>query len=109
MQSCDKFKEHHSDAYLRIFKIFIKCLHRWFDIKIKIEPVKSKLQKQKEFEEFKISGIKDDMDYSDEIMGKSAEEMYREDLLNKTKTELECEETDVGKQRNCGGLTDQHY
>lgn len=96
MQSCDKFKEHHSDAYLRIFNIFIKCLHRWFDIKIEIEPVKSKLQKQKEFEDFKVSGIKQDiMDFSDEIMGKSAEEMYQEDM-NKTKEQLESE-MDTGK------------
>lgn len=95
MQSCDKFKEHHSDAYLRIFNIFIKCLHRWFDIKIDVEPVKSKLQKQKEFEDFKVSGINHDVDYSDDIMGKDAEELYKEDL-NKTKDELESE-IDTGR------------
>lgn len=75
-------------SYLRVFNIFIKCLLRWFQIQPKTEPIKSKLQKQKEFEEFKISGIKDDAnDFSDEIMGKTAEEMYREDLA-KTREEL---------------------
>lgn len=79
-QSCDKFKEQHASAYLRIFKIFIKCLWRWFNISVKIYPIKSKLQKEKEFEEFKISNMNYSNDFSDDIMGKTAEEMYKEDL-----------------------------
>lgn len=74
-------------SYLRVFNIFIKCLHRWFCIKITEEPIKSKLEKQKEFEEFKISGIKDINNFSDDIMDKTAEEMYREDMA-KSKEEL---------------------
>lgn len=96
MQSCDKYKQEHADAYLRIFNIFIKSLHRWFEIKVEIEPVKSKLQKEKEFEDFKISNkFEDNNDFSDSIMGKTAEEMYQEDL-KKTKEELLEPEIDEG-------------
>lgn len=55
-------------------------MHKWFDIKVIEGPVKSKLQKQKEFEEFKISGISEVNDFSDDIMGQTAEEMYKEDM-----------------------------
>lgn len=87
-------------SYLRVFNIFIKCLIRWFQIQPKEEPIKSKLQKQKEFEEFKISGIKDEInDFSDDIMGKSAEEMYKEDLA-KSKEELLKENQEDGDGKN---------
>lgn len=80
-------------AYLRVFNIFIKCLHRWFNIEIIEVPIKSKLQKQKEFEEFKISGIENINKFSDDIMGKTAEEMYKEDL-EKNKEELQENQVD---------------
>lgn len=53
-----------------------------------MEPIKSKLQKQQELEDFKISGISEINSFSDDIMGKTAEEMYKEDLA-KSKEELE--------------------
>lgn len=80
MQSCDKLKEQYANSYLRVFKIFIKCLWRWFNIEVKFIPIKSKLQKQKDFEEFKVSNIDYSNDFSDNIMGKTAEEMFKEDM-----------------------------
>lgn len=87
MQSCDKFKEHNATAFLNIFKIFIKCLMRWFNIEIKAISLKSKKQKEDEMEHFKVSGIDPNQDFSDDIMGKTAEEMYEEDMA-KSKEEL---------------------
>lgn len=94
-QSCDKFQRKYMHAYLRVFNIFIKCLHRWFQLTIIEVPIKSKLQKQREYEEFKISGIENINSFSDDIMGKTAEEMYHEDMA-KSKKELEESENEKG-------------
>lgn len=88
-QSCDKFQRKYVASYLRVFNIFIKCLHRWFDIKTVEEPIKSKLQKRREYEEFKISGMSEANNFSDDIMGKTAEEMYKEDMAKKQEELLE--------------------
>ncbi|KAG5887572.1 hypothetical protein JTB14_009980 [Gonioctena quinquepunctata] len=94
MQSCDKFKEKDSTAFLRIFNIFVECLSKWLNIEAEEKPIIPKAQKLKEMEEFQVTGLSEDIenDFSDEIMGKTAEEMYEEDM-EKKKEEL-CNETD---------------
>lgn len=95
MQSCDKFQEDHATVYLHVFNIFVKCIHRWFNILIKLESTKPKLQKEQEMEEFKISNINYSDNFSDSVLNKTAEEMYKEDM-NKSKDELENEIEDGG-------------
>ncbi|CAH0559229.1 unnamed protein product [Brassicogethes aeneus] len=96
MQSCDTFKEKYSTGYLRIFHIFIQSIIVWFDVQPKILPIKSKKQKEREEQDFYVSGITKE-DFSDEIMNKSAEEMYREDM-EKKKIENEELEDEVYKK-----------
>ncbi|XP_018569428.1 TELO2-interacting protein 1 homolog [Anoplophora glabripennis] len=98
LQSCDKFKDKNSTAFLEIFKIFINCLRKWFNIKERIEPFKSKAQKLREIEDFQVTGVdmKETVNFSDDIMGKSAEEMYKEDMEKKQdEIEKEMEEPEV--------------
>ncbi|RZB40886.1 TELO2-interacting protein 1 -like, partial [Asbolus verrucosus] len=82
MRTYDKQRSNLND-YLYVFRMFIQCLHRWLSIKADEEPFKTKQQKQQEIEDFKVSNIDEDLgeeDFSDDIMGKTAEEMYEEDL-----------------------------
>lgn len=90
MQHFDKQQKNNVTSHLRIFKIFLECLTRWLDIKPIISPIQSKKDKLKEMEEFTVGGINENSNFSDEIMGKTAEEMYEEDS-KKSKTELEAE------------------
>ncbi|CAG9825114.1 unnamed protein product [Phaedon cochleariae] len=84
VQSCDKFKEKNSTAFLRVFKIFIKCLRKWLEIEIEEKPIIPKAQKDREIEDFKVTGSKESCDdFSDEIMGQTAEEMFQEDMIKK--------------------------
>lgn len=68
------------------------CLRKWFSVEVKVEPFKSKADKMREIEDFEVTGVdiegKDN--FSDDIMGKSAEEMYKEDM-EKTPEEIEKE------------------
>lgn len=99
MQSFDKLQNNKTASHLRIFKIFLECLERWLDLKPVIPPIKSKKEKLKETEEFRITNINEINDFSDEIMEKTAEEMYEEDL-KKSKTELETEMYPQGIETN---------
>ncbi|KAJ8942241.1 hypothetical protein NQ318_003088 [Aromia moschata] len=92
IQSCDKFKEKNATAFLRVFEIFIHCLRKWYSIEVKVEPFKSKADKLDEVEQFEVTGLKmeEEPDFSDIIMGKTAEEMYKEDM-EKQQSELEKE------------------
>lgn len=85
-------------SYLRVFNIFIKCLLRWFHIEPLQQPIKSKLQKQNDFEDFKISGTEDINDFSDSIMGKTAEEMYKEDMAKREEELLEGDDVETYKK-----------
>lgn len=70
--------------------MFVKSLKRWLNIEIKEEPFKSRAQKIKEYEDFKVTGadeITDDVD-----TGKTAEELYEED--RKKGEEFENEENE---------------
>lgn len=90
VQSCDKYKEKNTNAFLEVFKMFVKSLKRWLNIEIKEEPFKSRAQKIKEYEDFKVTGadeITDDVD-----TGKTAEELYEED--RKKGEEFENEENE---------------
>ncbi|XP_008201481.1 TELO2-interacting protein 1 homolog [Tribolium castaneum] len=79
------------NSYLQVFKLFIMGLHRWLGIEMPEEAFKTKKQKQDEFEHFQVSNLEPPIeDFSDEIMNKTAEEMYKEDL-EKSKKELEDE------------------
>ncbi|KAJ8959272.1 hypothetical protein NQ314_006300 [Rhamnusium bicolor] len=98
LQSCDKFKDKNATAFLNLFKIFIQCLTLWFKIEIKIEPLKSKAEKLQEIEHFQVSGVSAEVEntFSDDIMEKSAEEMYQEDMAKKQKElEKEIEEPEI--------------
>nr|XP_023014503.1 TELO2-interacting protein 1 homolog [Leptinotarsa decemlineata]XP_023014504.1 TELO2-interacting protein 1 homolog [Leptinotarsa decemlineata]XP_023014505.1 TELO2-interacting protein 1 homolog [Leptinotarsa decemlineata]XP_023014506.1 TELO2-interacting protein 1 homolog [Leptinotarsa decemlineata] len=92
VQSCDKFKEQNCIAYLQVFKVFVQCLTEWLQIEVKEEPIKSKAEKLKEVEDFTVSGVNKNVEnnFSDAIMEKTAEEMFKEDMVKK-KEELENE------------------
>lgn len=62
--------------------MFIKSIMKWFNINIKIEPIKSKLQRKMEHEDFRISGLSLN-DQPDPDLGKTPEEMYKEDTEKK--------------------------
>ncbi|ENN79804.1 hypothetical protein YQE_03755, partial [Dendroctonus ponderosae] len=80
LESCDRYKEKHSTAYLRVFKMIIDSLRRWFTVEIQHPVVKSRKEKELDQEPFKVTGIERCDDFSDEAFeGKTAEEMYRED------------------------------
>lgn len=102
LQTSNKFKEQYAPDYLRVFKMFMLTLRRWFEVDDVTEPIKSKKQKELEYEDFKVSGInyKED-DFSDDIMeGKTAEEMYWEDVERKKQEEEEDEEnSDTGYKK----------
>ncbi|CAG9859979.1 unnamed protein product [Phyllotreta striolata] len=97
VQSCDRYKENNIDAYLEVFRIFIKSLKSWLKIDIKEECFKTREEKRREYEEFKVTGANETVDISDdEFEGKTAEEMYEED---RKKRELE-EEIDEEPEEN---------
>lgn len=85
IQSCDKYKESNIKVYLEVFKVFVKSLKRWLNIQIREDPIISKAKKAKMEEEFKVTSVNDEIDdnFSDDIMGKTAEEMYEEDMKKK--------------------------
>lgn len=60
-------------------------LRKWFKVEAKVESFKSKAEKLRETEDFQVTGL--DMaekdNFSDDIMGKSPEEMYKEDMEKK--------------------------
>lgn len=67
--------------------MFVECLFRWLNIEITIEPIKTKLEKQQEIEDFKVTGI----DLSEQSStNKSAEELFDEDM-KKSQDQLEAE------------------
>lgn len=73
--------------------MFIRCLWRWFNIKIKVLPIKSKAQKLLEMEDFQVSGLKnlnENLFDDSDIMEKSAEELFEEDMM-KTEEQLKKE------------------
>lgn len=82
--SCDRFKEEYATAYLKLFKMFVVSLRKWYKIELEPEQIKSRKQKETEQEHFKVTGIDYTNDFSDDVMGnKTAEEMYLEDLEEK--------------------------
>jgi hypothetical protein len=78
------------NAYLNIFKMFVVGVQRWYNNEPAGRVFKSKKQKEDEIEDFKVSNVEPIEDFSDEVMGKTAEEMYEEDL-KKSKVQLENE------------------
>lgn len=69
---------------MRVFHTFIKSLLRWLNIKIDLQPIKSKAEKEKELHNFEVSNLETESnDFSDEVLGKTAEEMYEEDMKKK--------------------------
>ncbi|KAF7277814.1 hypothetical protein GWI33_009231 [Rhynchophorus ferrugineus] len=78
------------ESYLSVFKLFIISLRRWFNIGTADVPIKSKKQKELEYEHFKVSNIDAIENFSDDIMeGKTAEELYKEDMEKKKLEEKE--------------------
>ncbi|XP_063909733.1 TELO2-interacting protein 1 homolog isoform X2 [Zophobas morio] len=81
------------NSYLHVFKMFVCGLHKWLRIETVDAPFKTKKQKQEEFEDFRVSNIEPIEDFSDGVMGKSAEEMYKEDMeKSRSQIEQECNE-----------------
>ncbi|CAG9826267.1 unnamed protein product [Diabrotica balteata] len=83
----DSFNESgiHINWYLQVFKVTIQVIKKWWPVEIIEEDIKPKAEKMKEIEDFKVTGAdKVEDNFSDEIMGKTAEEMYEEDRLKKT-------------------------
>lgn len=60
-----------------MIQIFIKSLQKCLNIEARIEPIKSKLQRKLDYEEFQLSNLNIN-DY--EVQGKTAQEMYEEDI-----------------------------
>lgn len=87
MDSCDLLYNQNPNDFLRFFKIFINCLKRWLKIKRLEVPIKSLIEKEREIKEFQLTDIKEYKDFTDETVmkGKTAEEMYKEDMLKKVK------------------------
>lgn len=88
VQSFDRFKQNRIDSYLRVFRIFLRSLLRWFEVEVPARVFLTKEElREEELRNFKVGGLEDNPekmnDFSDEVMGKSAEEMYREDMENK--------------------------
>lgn len=71
----------------------MECIWRWYNVEVPMNIIiKSRTQQIEESEPFKVTGakIEDTCDFSDDIMGKSAEELFTEDL-KKTKEKLQME------------------
>lgn len=87
VQIFDRFNRSRIDCYLRMFKIFLKSLIRWFGITVPERVFKTKQEKlDDQMKNFKIGGLDDEFQedgFSDNIMGKTAEEMYKEDMEKK--------------------------
>ncbi|KAI4457547.1 tel2 interacting protein 1 tti1 family member [Holotrichia oblita] len=80
-------------AFLKVFNVFIKCLLRWLNVQVIIPPIRSKADKEKEYQHFELSNLEDECNnFSDDIMKKTPEEMYQEDM-EKKQQELEEDET----------------
>lgn len=90
MDSCDLLYSKDPNSFLRFFQIFINCLTKWLNILPLEVPVKSRLDKQREIREFQLSGIEEFRNFSDDTVmnGKTAEEMYVEDM-SKEKKDIE--------------------
>ncbi|GJQ69256.1 hypothetical protein Trydic_g6398 [Trypoxylus dichotomus] len=77
-------------SFMKVFNIFTNCLLRWLNIKIELPPIKSKAEKEQELKHFEVSNLEEEYtNFGDDIMGKTAEEMYEEDMKKKEEEELE--------------------
>lgn len=106
-QSWEKLKRSNTTAYLRVFKVFLRSLVRWFDVQIPEEPIKTKAEKLQELENqhFQISNLNENIDYSDEAFSnKTAEEMYREDL---EENERKIREREKEEMEQKGGVEEE--
>lgn len=97
--SCDRFKENYATSFLQVFKCFIQVLWKWLDIKVHIEPIKSKEQKRNELEEYKVSGMEDQTYISDDTREKSSQELFEEDM-QKSQEDLKKEIEEPEGKRN---------
>ncbi|XP_060524749.1 TELO2-interacting protein 1 homolog isoform X2 [Cylas formicarius] len=80
----DIFQIKHATPYLKVLRMCVISMRRWFPIEEEHLPIKSRSQKQDEYEEYHVSGIRESENFSDDIMeGKTAEEMYKEDVERK--------------------------
>ncbi|GLV45261.1 Telo2 interacting protein 1 [Carabus blaptoides fortunei] len=75
--SCDKFQEHNTTSFLRVFYSFIQCLRRW-ECKVSTKKTNKTVQLLKEYKRkmdvyYAAHGLRDEM-------GQSAEELYEEDI-----------------------------
>ncbi|XP_050294398.1 TELO2-interacting protein 1 homolog [Anthonomus grandis grandis] len=96
LNSCDMFKDKYATAYLKVFRMFIQSLKRWFQIEVVHTSLKSRQEKEQEHEHFQVSGINYDNNFSDDIMeGRTAEELYKEDMEKQQKIK-EISENDEG-------------
>ncbi|XP_025829077.1 TELO2-interacting protein 1 homolog [Agrilus planipennis] len=90
IQTFDKyFQEQKAEHYLYIFKTFTECLMKWLDIKPVLIPIKSKIETKEQIEDFKVTGLEDITNFSDDIMEKSAEDMFKDDMAKSKKELLE--------------------
>lgn len=123
VQSCDTFHGQHIFSFLHVFYTFILCMRRWMKIdnnhddddddndnddrikpltdtakeRKKDKSVKSVVEKLLEYKHCKE--IANNFEDPDE--GKTAEEMYREDLKNKKNAEFEVKEVDDEDEEMC--------
>lgn len=63
--------------------MYLKYLRKCFALHDEQITIKTKKQKLEEYEQFKISNIEPVDNFSDDVMGKTAEEMYKEDMEKK--------------------------
>ncbi|XP_031333616.1 TELO2-interacting protein 1 homolog isoform X2 [Photinus pyralis] len=94
-QTYDKyFQEDFANVYLHLFQMYIKVLLRWYSIEVEILPIKSKQELTDQYLEFQVSGLQ----LTHEPKGKTAEEMYREDLNSyRSKKDLKEDEPELSE------------
>ncbi|XP_072949896.1 TELO2-interacting protein 1 homolog [Epargyreus clarus] len=98
VQSCDKYHQKNLFAYLQVFECFVYCIHQWFPIAADKKKKWTNNPKDylKDFTEYVKNKEEVDrlLDAEElDMSGKSAEELYREDLKKREQEALECDET----------------
>ncbi|XP_017773157.1 PREDICTED: TELO2-interacting protein 1 homolog [Nicrophorus vespilloides] len=69
--------------FLRVFLVFVKRIRIWFCVEAQPNAIKSRLEKEQEHDHFKVSNVESQSDFSDDIMGKTADELFMEDMKKK--------------------------
>ncbi|XP_022825900.1 TELO2-interacting protein 1 homolog isoform X1 [Spodoptera litura] len=105
VQSCDKYYENDLQAYLQVFLTFVECIRKWYEIP-DVEPKPAEQNREidilndllvfienREIEQQLLN----DQEFENRP-GRSAEEMYREDIRRREEEMLDYDDTVTGEK-----------